>query len=127
MTGSNLYFAQHEDLMGRWRQPGDVTNIAKVVSGTGATNIAASSSTRWLLSSNMIELSNINLSYKIPSKFLKTKNITDATIYFSADNALMISAKRGMYPRRSFQSGYIANGDVYAPSRVISLGLSLTF
>ena len=127
MTGSNIYFAQHEDLLGRWRQPGDVTNIAKVVAGTGATNIAASSSTRWILSSDMLELTNVNLAYKIPSKFLQSKNISDATIYFSADNALMFSAKRGMYPRRSFQSGYISNGDVYAPSRVMSLGLSLTF
>ncbi|GAB1472675.1 TonB-dependent receptor [Bacteroidota bacterium] len=127
MTGSNLYFAQHKDLLNRWRKSGDVSNIAKVVAGTGSTNIGASSSTRWLFSSNMIELTNINLSYKIPSKFLKTKNISDASIYFSADNALMISAKRGMYPRRNFQSGYIANGDVYAPSKVVSLGLSLTF
>lgn len=127
MTGSNLYFAQHEDLLGRWRQPGDVTSIPKVVAGTASNNIGASSSTRWLVSSNMIELTNVNLSYKIPSKFLQTKKITDATIYFSADNALMLSAKRGMYPRRSFQSGYISNGDVYAPSRVISVGLSLTF
>jgi len=127
MSGSNLYFAQHEDLLGRWRKPGDVTNIAKVVAGTAVNNIGAASSTRWLLSSDMIELTNLNLSYKIPSKFLQTKNITDATIYFSADNALMISARRGVYPRRNFQSGYISNGDVYAPSRVISLGLSLTF
>ena len=127
MTGSNLYFAQHEDLLNRWRKPGDVSNIAKVTAGTAATNIGASTSTRWLFSSNMIELTNINLSYKIPSKFLNTKNITEASIYFSADNALMLSAKRGMYPRRNFQSGYIANGDVYAPSKVVSLGLSLTF
>ena len=127
MTGSNLYYAQHQDLLGRWRKPGDVTDIAKVVSGTSVTNIGASSSTRWLLSSDMIELTNVNLAYKIPSKFLQTKNISEASIYFSADNALMFSAKRGMYPRRNFQSGYIANGDVYAPSRVISLGLSLTF
>jgi TonB-linked SusC/RagA family outer membrane protein len=127
MSGSNLYFAQHQDLLGRWRKPGDVTNIAKVVAGTAVNNIGSASSTRWLLSSNMIELTNLNLSYKIPSKFLQTKNITDATIYFSADNALMFSARRGVYPRRNFQSGYISNGDVYAPSRVISLGLSLTF
>ncbi len=127
MTGSNLYFAQHNDLLKRWHKPGDVTNVAKVSAGTDINNIAASSSTRWLFSSDMLELTNVNLSYKIPSKFLVSKNISDATIYFSADNALMFSARRGMYPRRNFQSGYIANGDVYAPSKVLSIGLSLNF
>ncbi len=127
LDGSNLYWAQHVDLLDRWRKPGDVTKIGRVTAGTDITNIEASSSTRWLISSDMFELTNVNLSYTIPQRILKPRKITEAVIYFSADNALLFTARRGLYPRRNFQSGYIANGDVYAPSRVVSFGLSLTF
>ncbi len=127
LDGSNLYWAQHKDLLKRWRKPGDVTNIGRVTAGTDITNIEASSSTRWLVSSDMIELTNVNLSYTIPQRILKPRKISEAVVYFSADNALLFTARTGLYPRRNFQSGYIANGDVYAPSRVISFGLSITF
>ncbi|MFA6770660.1 MAG: SusC/RagA family TonB-linked outer membrane protein, partial [Bacteroidales bacterium] len=127
MDGSNSYWKQHVDLLGRWREPGDVTDIARVSAGTDVDNIQASTSTRWLISSNMLELANINLSYTIPNKILKPRKISSAVIYFTADNALLFTAKRGMYPRRNFMSGYISNADVYSPSRVISFGLSLTF
>lgn len=127
MTGSLLYFAQHKDLMNRWRKPGDVTDVARVTSGTDRVNIGAASSTRWLASSDMLELTNVNLSYRVPAKLLQSKNITGATVYFAADNAMLVTARKGMYPRRSFNSGYIGNSDVYPPSMVMSLGLSLNF
>lgn len=127
MNGSLSYFAQHEDLLKRWRKPGDVTDIAKVTSGTDRVNIEASSSTRWLVSSDMLELTNVNLSYNFPKKLLERANIADATIYMSADNSLLLTARKGMYPRRSFQSGYLGNSDVYPPSGIVSFGLSVTF
>lgn len=127
MAGSLTYFAQHNDLLNRWQQPGDITDIARVTTGTDRVNIEAANSTRWLVSSNMLELTNINLSYNIPKKFLESKNISGATVYFSADNVYLLSARKGMYPRRSFYSGYLANSDVYPPSSVMSFGLSFTF
>ncbi|MCO5286317.1 MAG: SusC/RagA family TonB-linked outer membrane protein [Chitinophagaceae bacterium] len=126
MTGSLLYFAQHKDLLKRWKKPGDVTDIPKVTAGSDRTNIEAATSSRWLVTSNMIELTNINLSYRVPKKFLQGKNISDATIYFAADNAFLKTARRGLYPRRNFSSGYLANTDVYPPSMVVSFGLSIT-
>ncbi len=127
MTGSLSYGAQHQDLVNRWRQPGDITDIARVTTGTDRVNIEASSSTRWLVSSDMLELTNINLSYQVPKRFLQNANIADATIYFSADNVLLLTERKGLYPRRSFYSGYIGNSDVYPPSAIMSFGLSFTF
>src|SRR5690606_9546423 len=66
MTGSLSYASQHKDLLNRWRQPGDVTDVAIVTHGTNSVNIDAGSSTRWLVTSNMLELTNINLSYRLP-------------------------------------------------------------
>ncbi|WP_343531920.1 TonB-dependent receptor [Pedobacter sp.] len=127
MTGSLSYASQHKDLLNRWRKPGDITDVAIVTAGTNSVNIEAANSTRWLVSSNMLELTNVNLSYNVPKSFLKSKNISDAVIYFSANNAWLLASRKGVYPRRNFHSGYISNDDVYPPSTIISFGLSLTF
>ena len=127
MTGSLSYSAQHVDLLNRWRKPGDITDIARVTSGSDMVNIDAANSTRWLVSSNMLELTNVNLSYRLPKSFLESKNISNATVYISADNAYLLAQKKGLYPRRNFTSGYIANSDVYPPSSILSFGLSVNF
>lgn len=127
MSGSRQFDQQHVDQLRRWRKPGDITDVARITQGINQVNIDASNSTRWLVSSNMLELTNINLSYNVPSKFLENKKISNAVIYFSADNSWLLSARRGLYPRRNFNSGFLANGDVYPPSSVISMGLSVTF
>src|SRR5690606_26116731 len=88
MTGSASYFTQHEDLLKRWKKPGDVTDVARVSSGTDRVNIEAANSTKWLISSDMLEMTNVNLSYKFPNKLLQSANIADATIYISADNSM---------------------------------------
>jgi len=130
MITSLSYGARHEDLLKRWRQPGDITDVSIVTAGGAGskqTNIDAASTTRWLTTSNMLELTNVNLSYSVPKKFLKTKGISDALIYFSANNAWLLTARKGLYPRRNFQAGYLGNDDVYPPSTIASFGLSLTF
>lgn len=127
MMGSLTYGAQHVDLLNRWRQPGDVTDVARVTAGADRVNIEAANTTKWLISSNMLELTNVSLSYNIPKIFLQSKNISDAVLYFSADNVYLLTARKGMYPRRSFYSGYIGNSDVYPPSSIMSFGLSFKF
>jgi|SRR5699024_1566989 len=127
MNGSLTYLKQHEDLLNRWRQPGDITDVSRVSMGADRVNIEAASATRWLTSSNMLELTNINLGYKVPARFLTKAKISDAMIYFSADNVMLLTKKKGMYPRRNYYAGYIGNSDVYPPSSVVSMGISLTF
>ncbi len=127
MNTSLVYNSRHKDLLKRWRQPGDITDVAIFTNGTNSVNIDAASSTRWLVTSNMLELTNVNLSYRLPKAFLQSKNISDAVVYFSADNAWLLAHRKGLYPRRNFNAGYISNDDVYAPSTIASFGLSLTF
>ncbi len=127
MVGSLSYASQHVDMLKRWRNPGDKTDVPMVTAGTNTPNIEAGNSTRWLVSANMLELTNVNLSYNLPAKFLKSKNISSALIYFSANNAWLVTARNGLYPRRNFNSGYTGNDDVYPPSTIASFGLNLTF
>ncbi|MBE6225481.1 MAG: TonB-dependent receptor [Bacteroidales bacterium] len=126
-SGSLSFSKLHVDLLDRWKQPGDKTDVAKLTNGTDETNINASSSTRWLGSSNMLEITSINLGYNVPAKILRHINVSNAKIYFSASNPFMWAERVGMYPRRNFMSGYDGNADIYLPSRTFSFGLNLTF
>jgi TonB-linked SusC/RagA family outer membrane protein len=125
-TTSLAYSNLHEDLLKRWRQPGDQTDVPRI-SNTNATSLNADNSTRWLVSSNLLELANVNLSYDLPRAITGKLDLGGARLYVSADNVFQITKRQGIYPRRNIFSGYSSNGDVYLPSRVFTLGLNLTF
>lgn len=126
-TASLSYSKLHVDLLNRWRESGDITKVAKLSSGTDSKNIGAGTSSRWLVSSNMLELTNVNLSYSFPKKVLDKLSIDGIKVYFSADNSLLVTARRGMFPRRTTFSGYDGNADIYLPSRTFSFGINMNF
>jgi TonB-linked SusC/RagA family outer membrane protein len=125
LSGSTM----HVDLLNRWQQPGDITDVPRFVLATGAaaTSLAASSSTRWLIDSSMLELTNVNLSYDLPKTLVAKMSLQSLRLYFAAENVFTISARQGFYPRKNIFSGYASNPDVYLPSRVFTLGLNLSF
>ncbi|MDR0700736.1 MAG: TonB-dependent receptor [Tannerella sp.] len=116
---------RHVDILNRWQQPGDRTDVPRIEFGN--TDLYAGSSTRWLISSDMLELANATLSYDIPGKWLNKYNIQGLRLYASGDNLLLFTHRQGIYPRKNIFSGYSGNADVYLPSRVLSLGINLTF
>jgi TonB-linked SusC/RagA family outer membrane protein len=116
---------RHVDILKRWQQPGDRTDVPRIEFGNS--DLYAGSSTRWLVSSDMLELANTTLSYDIPRKWLNKYSVQSLRIYTSGDNLLLFTHRQGIYPRKNIFSGYSGNADVYLPSRVLSLGLQLTF
>lgn len=124
-TGSLSYSNLHVDMLKRWQKPGDNTNVPRISNG-GDANDLTGSSTQWLISSNMLELSTINFGYTFPKKWITRFSVSDLKLYCSADNVFQITKRQGIYPRKNI-SGYSSNGDVYLPSRVFTLGLNLTF
>lgn len=125
-TGSLSYSTFHVDILKRWQNPGDITNVPRISNGSDATDLTGRS-TRWLISSNMLELSTINLGYTLPKSFVSKYGVGDLKLYASAENVFQITKRKGIYPRRNIFSGYSSNGDVYLPSRVFTLGLNITF
>lgn len=125
LATSLAYSTFHTDMLNRWRQAGDRTDVPRIV--TNNTNLNAANSTRWLVSSDMLELTNINLSYDLPSQWLKSLDISGIRITAAANNLFQVTARKGIYPRKNIFSGYASNGDVYLPSRVFTLGFNLTF
>lgn len=125
-TGSLSYSTLHVDMLKRWQKPGDVTNVPRVSNGSDSKDLYASS-TRWLVSSNMLELTTVNFGYRFPQKWITKLGVTDLRLYCSAENMFQVTKRKGIYPRRNVFSGYSSNGDVYLPSRVFTFGLNISF
>jgi TonB-linked SusC/RagA family outer membrane protein len=116
---------RHVDILNRWQQEGDVTDVPRIEFGN--TDLYAASSTRWLISSDMLELANVTLSYDLPKPLLRKISVQGLRLYASGDNVLLFTKRQGIYPRRAIFSGYSGNTDVYLPARVFTVGLNLTF
>lgn len=116
---------RHVDILNRWQNPGDITDVPRI--DFDNTDLYAASSTRWLVSSDMLELTNATLSYDIPKQWLKRFEVHGLRIYASGDNLLLLTKRQGIYPRRNIFSGYSGNIDVYLPARVFTFGLNLAF
>ncbi|MDE6809319.1 MAG: TonB-dependent receptor [Muribaculaceae bacterium] len=124
-TGSLSYQALHVDLLNRWQKPGDITDVPRISNGSDATDLTGSSD-RWLVSSDMLELTNINFGYAFPRKWTNVLGVNELRVFTSANNLFQITARKGIYPRKNV-SGYASNGDVYLPSRVFNFGVNVTF
>jgi TonB-linked SusC/RagA family outer membrane protein len=117
---------RHVDILKRWQKSGDITDVPRI-DFTDNADIHAASSTRWLISSDMLELANVTLGYDFPKSILQPLQIHGLRVYASGDNVLLFTHRKGIYPRKNIFSGYAGNPDVYLPARVFTVGLNLTF
>ena len=112
--------ALHRDILNRWQQPGDITDVPKMdVSGAADTNVA---SDRWLVSSSYLNLRSVNLSYTLPRAFLERIKVKAATVYLAGENLGWLSSRSGMYVSGTF-SGTTSN--TFTPARTFTLGVNV--
>jgi hypothetical protein len=113
--------ALHKDILNRWQQPGDITDVPKMdVTGAANTNVA---SDRWLTSASYLNLRSVNLSYTVPREFLNRIKVKNAMIYLAGENLGWASSRKGMYVSGTF-GGTTSN--TYTPARSFTLGINLT-
>ncbi len=118
-AGSSAMHKLHVDLENSWKKPGDNTPVNQLDTGNTANT---NDSSRWLVSSDMLELTRACFSYDIKGW---QRGIKGMTLYVSANNFLMISARRGLYPRMvTYGTSSPDSGKV--PSRTVSIGLRMT-
>ncbi len=110
--------AMHVDQLKRWQKADDITDVAKLATGTTMYD-----SDRWLTSSDYLNLRTVALTYTFPKKFLTRTKLSNAKVYVNAENLFITSARKGMDPTQTFTG---APSYTYAPSRIVSLGLNLT-
>ena len=106
----------HRDLLNAWTPDNKDTDIPRFQFGDKYTT---STSSRFLISSNYLNISNINAGYNFPAKWWKG-HIQNLRVYVACDNVWYWSKRKGLDPRGT------GTGQ-YSPIRTISGGVTLTF
>ena len=107
---------QSTEILSRWRNPGDITNMP----GVGiASNDNTVISTRFLEKGSYLRFKTITLAYRISPKILEKIGISDASLYVSGQNLITITKYNGFDPEVSTFGGVNNNSD----NRNVSLGV----
>jgi TonB-linked SusC/RagA family outer membrane protein len=117
--GSSL----HPDQLKGWRNPGDVTDIPRMESGDPNLNVGMS--TRYLTDATYIALKNLSLSYTFKQQFMKDFGIDHLKVFVNGENLFLNTKRKGLNPQYNLAG--TPSGNDYNPSRVISLGVNVSF
>ncbi len=112
----------HSDLLNRWRQPGDITDQPRVDATFSAQWDDISD--RFLVDASFLSLRQVNMSYNLPDFLMKKIQASAGTVYINGENLFNINARRGFNQQQRFNGN---TSNIYVPSRLITIGLNLTF
>ncbi len=88
------------DILKRWQNKGDVTNIQKVANGGQVSLPWVYSLTSDLVytDASFLRLKNVSISYKIPSNILSKMHMTNARIFCQGQNIFTLTKYKGLNP-----------------------------
>ena len=119
--GRNLATSnQSTNLLDRWREPGDLSNIPKTVLNENAEN--GRNSTRFLHKKTHFRLQNISLNYNLPKQLLNRVHLDRASVYLQADNVGFWTPYSTPSDRNDFRTSFTP----YPQPLVMSLGLNVS-
>ncbi|GAB3225627.1 SusC/RagA family TonB-linked outer membrane protein [Spirosoma arcticum] len=121
MSSGGYGSAKSVDILDRWRNPGDVTNVPRMDAARTSDFDAASD--RWLIDASYLNIRSVTLSYEIPKLFARKIFMENAQVYVSGENFFLLSRRKGMNVQQAF-SGVTSN--VFSPARSLVLGVSFT-
>ena len=119
----------HKDIANAWT-PGTVVTDANRMTiaprlSNGSDQYANSASDRFLTSNSFLNLSNINLGYKFPKKWIEKIKLTNLQIWVAGDNLAILTARKGYNPMMSMTgtNGY----NDYSPLSTVMGGIKVQF
>lgn len=116
------------EILNRWKNPGDVTDVPRLRYAQSATvNQTGSAISRFIENGDYVRLQNVVLNYNIGSKALARTNgyIKSARIFAQGQNLLTITKYSGLDPDNASQAG---QDNAVSPSlRILAVGLSVGF
>jgi TonB-linked SusC/RagA family outer membrane protein len=113
--GTNL----HSHLLRRWQNPGDITDVPKLVLGQVDYVTDAK-----LVDASYLSIRNVSFGYTLPSSVSKNVGIQSCRFFITGDNLALFTKLQGMDPQYNFQGNQNFS---YVPLRVLSLGIDLKF
>lgn len=136
LTGMIRPFNASKDVLDRWKNPGDITNMPRAVANDPNKNLRPS--TRYIEDGSYWRIKNVNFGYSIPPKLLLKYLETDLSlrIYLSAQNLYTHTKYKGydpevgaQYPGDSQRYNLRRGIDTgrYPQPRTFLMGLQLNF
>ncbi|WP_179351636.1 SusC/RagA family TonB-linked outer membrane protein [Winogradskyella vidalii] len=119
---------QSIEVLNRWRQPGDITDIPR--SSFGNTDNSRLS-TRFVEDASYLRFKAITLSYNFPESIIQSANINALKLYVTGENMFTITNYSGYDPEvNSYGSSNTVRGidfGTYPQTRNLIFGMSVTF
>lgn len=122
MSYSGYGSSLHVDILNRWQNPGDQTNVPRLDNGRNAYQNAGSS--RWLTSASYLALKNVSIAYNLPTSLVKKIDLSGIRLYVSGENLCALTSRKGMDPQYSFAG---TQYNAYSPARIYTFGLNIQF
>ncbi len=117
--GSSL----HPDILGAWRQPGDITDVPRLENGNP--NLVRTQSTRFLTDASFWTLRNVNLGYTFSDNIASKLDLDNLRLSVTGENLFFQSRRAGLNPQ--FNLAGTPAGNSFNPARVISINLNANF
>ncbi|MDJ0644895.1 MAG: SusC/RagA family TonB-linked outer membrane protein [Flavobacteriaceae bacterium] len=120
MSAGSYGTAKHVDILRRWQQPGDITDVPRMDASFASQWDATSD--RWLDDASFLNLRQANLSYDFNSSVTDKLGVASLRLFASAENVFSINTRKGLNVQQQFNGN---TSNVFTPSRIVSFGLNV--
>ena len=123
---SHSFYVGHNRDLWKTFNPETMSGEYPIWNANDAVNTYGKTSDAHLIKASYLSLRNVTIGYSFPKAWMKKLGIGGIRVYVTGDNLAMWSKRQGFDPRVSMSGGNGSFGG-YAPIRVISGGVNLTF
>ena len=125
------FWNNSRDVLRRWQNPGDVTDIARIVNGDNVSMGNTMAIDANISSSDFLRLKTLMLSYTIPKDLVAKINLSNVKVYASGQNLAIWTNYTGMDPEVTTNANNPMSQGIdrnQAPNaRTITLGMKVNF
>ena len=119
---NNMYVGNtwNTNVLRRWQNPGDVTDIPRVELASSTTRTS-----NYLIDASYFAIKNITMGYTLPSKYAEKLYMSKVRLYASFDNVATFTHLKGMDPQYNLSGN--GTGYAYVPNKNFTIGLDINF
>ena len=130
-NGQSAGSAMHKDLLDAWspeNKDSDIPRLSTAAIDDPSTG-SQTTNTRFLTSSDYLQLNNITLGYTLPRSITRNLQMQSVRVYVAGENLFVLTARKGMDPRFNLGVGGYTNtqSSSYSTMRTVTAGISVTF
>ncbi|MPR33124.1 SusC/RagA family TonB-linked outer membrane protein [Salmonirosea aquatica] len=121
MSSGGYGSAKHVDILNRWQNPGDITDVPRM--DAARTSDFDAQSDRWLIDASYLNIRTVTLGYFLPKTIASKLFLQNAQVYVSGENFFIKSRRKGMNVQQSFNG--ISN-NAFSSQKSLVMGISFS-